>query len=175
MDYSSMKHSIIPRVTALCASSRETSVSIAYLHVVHNYNKNDTHRHVGTLHVLYTWKFCQFHHLLSLMKFLSWNFLSRVMVAVSIWRPFPHWKKYFPPKVSELQSQLGLAKFLSSENVHIYSLCMYIQWVCTCTCNKLDLSIHRQAQIIMYVGACTYMYLYVHVHVLVYTYMCTMS
>ena len=29
MDYSSMKHSIIPRITALCASSRETSVSCA--------------------------------------------------------------------------------------------------------------------------------------------------
>ena len=27
MDYSSMKHSIIPRITALCISARETSVS----------------------------------------------------------------------------------------------------------------------------------------------------
>ena len=40
------------------------------------------------VHILYSWKFCQFRHLLLLAKFLSANFFCPVLIITwRIWRP----------------------------------------------------------------------------------------
>ena len=92
------------------------------------YNNNNTCKRVLVSHdsnntctctyVLYTWKFSpgenfrQFHHLLSLAKFLSHEFFSSyVNHYIEDMATLPHWWKFIPPNISALQKVSVLGEF----------------------------------------------------------------